>query len=152
MKMKRNVLLAIAGIALLFLCACNNPFLYIPPEKKPGTPPADSPVTVNVAVPVIAVQPQGATYHVGAQAQALTVSASVSDGGTLSYQWYSNAGNSNENGTIISGGTGARYTPPTATLGVMYYYVVVTNTLNKKTAAITSNTAQIEVNDKVNAQ
>jgi hypothetical protein len=147
-EMKKNLLLAVAGITLIFIGACHNPFL--PPKEDKGIKP------INVAVPVITSQPQNAVYHVGAAAAALTVTASVEDGGTLLYQWYSNAGNSNENGTIISGETKSSYTPPTTSLGVMYYYVIVANTIEdngdggNKTASVVSNVAKITVSDEAN--
>jgi hypothetical protein len=77
------------------------------------------------------------------------VSASVSDGGTLSYQWYSNTSNSNVGGTAITGATATNYTPPTSAAGTVYYYVVVTNTNTNvngnQTATATSNVAAITV-------
>jgi len=104
-------------------------------------------VTVNAATPVISVHPVGGTYLQNVTASALSVTASVSDGGVLSYQWYSNSANSNSGGTAV--GTGAAYTPSTAAAGTLYYYVVVTNTNNSvngtKTATAVSNTAAIEV-------
>jgi formylglycine-generating enzyme required for sulfatase activity len=109
---------------------------------------SDSPFSAekgSAAIPVITVQPRGAEYNVGAEAVALTVTASVSDGGTLSYQWYSNTNDSNKNGTKISDGIDESYTPSTADEGVVYYYVVVTNTLNGKTAGVNSNAAKITV-------
>jgi len=131
MKMYRNVLFAVAGMTLLFAVACNDsPFSA---EKE------------SAAIPVITGQPQGAVYNVGALAAALTVAASVSDGGTLSYQWYSNTDNSNKNGMILSDEIDARYTPSTTNEGTVYYYVVVTNTLNGKTASVNSAAAKITV-------
>lgn len=81
--------------------------------------------------PNISVHPNSpeATYNRGDAATALSVTASVGDGGTLSYQWYSNATTTNSGGTLISGATSADYTPPTAVAGTLYYYCVVTNTL-----------------------
>lgn len=81
--------------------------------------------------PNISVQPNSAeaTYNRGDAATALSVTASVGDGGTLSYQWYSNTTTTNSGGTLISGATSADYTPPTAVAGTLYYYCVVTNTL-----------------------
>jgi len=133
MKRYRNVLFAAAGMTLLFVIACgNSPF-----SAEKG----------SAAIPVITVQPLGAAYNVGALAVVpLTVTASVSDGGTLSYEWYSNTRDSNKDGIKISGETEERYTPSTTNEGVVYYYVVVTNTLNGKTAAITSETAKVTVN------
>ena len=54
---------------------------------------------------------------------ALSVTASVTDGGALSYQWY-------KDGAVISSATGTSYTPTAAGT----YYVVVTNTNNGVTA------------------
>ncbi|MBR2165215.1 MAG: hypothetical protein IJ915_01525, partial [Paludibacteraceae bacterium] len=62
-----------------------------------------------------------AMYDKGDAATALSVTASVSDGGTLSYQWYSNTTATNTGGTLISGATSADYTPSTAVAGTLYY-------------------------------
>lgn len=79
----------------------------------------------------------------------LTVEANVSDGGTLSYQWYKNTANDNTGGTPIPQATDKSYSPPTDQAGTAYYYVVVTNTNNQatgnKTASVTSNTAEVTV-------
>jgi hypothetical protein len=79
----------------------------------------------------------------------LSVSASVSDGGTLSYQWYINTANSNSGGTAIGGATTSSYSPPTATGGDCFYYVVVTNTNTSvngaQTATATSDVARVRV-------
>jgi hypothetical protein len=109
-----------------------------------------TPVTItNAQTPVITSHPQDATVDTGGSV-ALTVTASVSDGGTLSYQWYRNAANSNTGGTAIPGATGTSYSPPTASAGTTYYYVAVTNTntaVNGSTTATTrSNPAKVSVN------
>jgi hypothetical protein len=86
--------------------------------------------------------PVGATYTQNATASAMSVSASVSDGGTLSYQWYM--------GGSPVGTNSSSYMPSTATVGSAQYYVVVTNTNNSvngtKTATATSGTVTITVN------
>ncbi|WP_171056421.1 S-layer homology domain-containing protein, partial [Paenibacillus sinopodophylli] len=109
---------------------------------------------VNAAAPSIGTQPTDASVNVGGTA-ALSVAASVSDGGVLSYQWYSNGSNSTSGGTLVSGATSASYNAPTATAGTRYYYVVVTNTNasvnGTKTASVTSGTALVTVNALVNA-
>ena len=110
-------------------------------------------LTVNAAdaeTPKIAEQPQGTTYTVGNTAAPLRVTASVSDGGTLSYQWYSNTVNETTSGTAVSGvidsgKTESTYTPPTTAEGTTYYYCVVTNTKGVKEAKAVSNTAEIKV-------
>lgn len=88
--------------------------------------------SASAATPTITQQPQGNAYFPGVTATPLTVTASVSDGGTLSYQWYSS--NNALGGTAIEGATTASYTPPTATAGTVYYRVRITNTINDKTA------------------
>jgi len=84
----------------------------------------------NAAIPEITAQPLGQIYFIGDTVTSLTVTAQSDDGGTLSYQWYSNTTSSNNNGTAIQGATGSSYTPPfsTNTAGQYYYYVIVTNT------------------------
>jgi hypothetical protein len=74
----------------------------------------------------------------------ITASATVSDGGSLTYQWYSNTAN-NKNGTPLEGQTGLVYAPPTNAANTTYYYCVVTNMRNGKTAGASSNTVEITV-------
>ncbi len=88
----------------------------------------------------VTANPSGATYCQNAPATALTVTATGT--GTLTYQWYSNATNSNSGGTLITGATSATYTPSTAAAGTTYYYVTVTGTCG----TATSNTAAVIVN------
>ena len=80
----------------------------------------------------------------------LTVEATVSDGGNLSYQWY-------KNGEAIEGAIFEAYAIPEADLvvGTNEYYVVVTNTNNnvngEKTASVTSDKATVTIIQTVNA-
>ena len=96
---------------------------------------------VNAQTPTITAQPQNATVYVG-DAVNLSISASVTDGGILSYQWY-------KDGSALSGATGRTFSPPTATEGTTSYYVVVTNTNNSvngtNTATVQSNTVTVIV-------
>ena len=85
-------------------------------------------VTAAVAEPTINTQSVEAEYALGADATALTVAASITGGGTLSYQWYSNTTSSTDGASAISNATTASYTPSTKAAGTTYYYVVVTNT------------------------
>jgi formylglycine-generating enzyme required for sulfatase activity len=109
------------------------------------------PVADNAAAPVINAHPQDASYATGGTTTPLSVSATVDDGGTLSYQWYRSTTNGNTKGTLVNSATNSSYTPPTTASGTVYYYVVVTNTNNSatgaKTAAVTSNAAAITVTD-----
>ena len=72
----------------------------------------------------------------------LTVSATGGIG-TFNYQWYRNATNSILGGTAISGATNSNYTPPTATVGTIYYYCVITQT--GLGCGVTSNTSEVKV-------
>ena len=108
---------------------------------------------VNAEIPTIVtdISPTEIAYTAGDTAEALTVSASVYDGGTLSYQWYSNISNSAIGGTVV-GTNSAAYTPDTSETGTLYYYVVITNTIpdnddgGNKTATATSAVARVTVN------
>ncbi|ESU19891.1 hypothetical protein FCR2A7T_12950 [Flavobacterium cauense R2A-7] len=70
------------------------------------------------------------------QSSAATALSVTATGTTLTYQWYSNAANSNVGGTLIAGATSASYTPSTAVAGTLYYYCVVTAACG---APVTSN-------------
>ena len=99
---------------------------------------------VNAAAPTIAIPPSGETVIAGQPATSLTVGATSSDKGTLSYQWYSSTSNSNTGGTAIPNARSATYTPDVSTVGTVYYYVVVTNTnpgVNGQTTATATSPA-----------
>jgi uncharacterized repeat protein (TIGR02543 family) len=101
---------------------------------------------VNAAAPVINAQPQGGNYF---QNRTLSVTASVTDGGTLSYQWYKNAANSVSGGTAIAGATNLSLA--LSDTGTYYCYVVVTNFIadngdgGTKTAQTASSVAAVTV-------
>lgn len=105
----------------------------------------------NAKVPSISAHPASKTYNKGDAPDALTVTASSTDSGTLTYQWY-------VNGNVISGGTNYNYTPKTDEAGEFTYYVKVTNTITDngdgglKSASATSENAVITVKELVNAQ
>ena len=112
---------------------------------------AEYTLKTNASVPVITSQPVSASYVQNAMASVLTVEASASDVGMLSYQWYSNTKNAGEGGTPIQGATNPNYTPPTGTTGTTYYYCVVTHTnenaTGTQTAIAVSSIAKIEILD-----
>ena len=97
---------------------------------------------VNAETPTIKTGLAGGAYTVGDKATALTVTATVTDGGELSYKWY-------KGDELISGATSESYTPSTAEAGTFKYKVVVTNTKNsvngEKTATAESS-ATVTVN------
>lgn len=117
-----------------------------PPHLGGGVP------VVNALVPTVNTQPSGSTVTTGSVLN-LSVAATASDNGTLSYQWYSSTSASGSDGTIISGKTGATFTDvPTSAAGTYYYYVIVTNTIanngdgGQKTARVASSVATVRVN------
>lgn len=85
------------------------------------------------AAPTIATQPASHDYIDTEDIAALTVEATVSDAGVLSYQWYK--------GEEPVGENLSTYTPTEAGS----YKVVVTNTLGEETATVTSEVAVITV-------
>ena len=109
--------------------------------------------SANAQSPNITGQPASGTWNINVSATTtLTAAASVTDGGNLSYQWYSNTAASNNGGTVVSGGTSGTLTLSKtnySTNGQRYFYVVVTNTNNNaagnKTSATTSNVATVTV-------
>lgn len=84
------------------------------------------------------------TCYQNAYLTRLSAKASTTDGGTISYQWYSGTDSSNVN-TPISGATTYRYRPATDTAGTTYYRLIATNTLNGQTAAQSSAVACVTV-------
>ena len=88
----------------------------------------------------------GYVYAKGNAANTLYVTASVSDGGALSYQWYRYE---SDQAQPISGATLSEYTPPTDAAGVWNYFCRVTNTLSTlagiKTASADTEAENIEV-------
>jgi uncharacterized protein YfaP (DUF2135 family) len=113
------------------------------------------PLPINAEAPSIGTQPQDVVVIVSTGDDAtydLNVAATSPDGGTLSYQWYSNASAVNSGGALIPGATNATYTAPASTVGTYYYYVVITNAITDngdggvKTAATTSNIVTLTVN------
>lgn len=79
---------------------------------------------------------------VTADSDTLSVTANDPNGGTLHYQWYSSADNSNANtdrsDVAIAGATSATFVPP-ETPGTVYYYCTVWSTLDGQTSAIASS-------------
>lgn len=97
--------------------------------------------TVDAQTPTITAQPISVITQPEPSGISLEVTASITDGGTLSYQWYSNTVISNTGGTAIAEATRASYTAPVATVGKKYYYVVVTNTNITAGGSIVANVA-----------
>ena len=93
--------------------------------------------TCNVGTKVDAAKPTFGTdlKSTGYVGDKLTVKASVTDKGTVSYQWY-------KNGMPLSGKTGESYTPTEAGK----YYVIATNTKDDVNGDKTAQTKSAECN------
>jgi len=118
-------------------------------------------LTVNAQIhaqtPTITSQPASATLTFNTSHD-LSVTASVNDGGELTYQWYSNNSVLNNSGTIINNATSDSYSPPTGIEGTYYYFVEITNTITdngdggNKIATRRSNIVTLIVNSQIHAQ
>ena len=108
----------------------------------------EEPVIDNADTPTITAQPVGETKTFAAGkatevTKELTVKASVSDGGTLTYQWYSNTSNSTTDGTRIEGATSSSYEATVNAKETKYFYCIVTNTNNNVTADIITSVVAV---------
>ena len=79
-----------------------------------------------ISDPVVSLQPVDASYCQDATPVTPLVVSATGGLGTYNYQWYSNTVNTTIGGTLILGATDSTYTPPVNTVGVMYYYCVIT--------------------------
>lgn len=79
--------------------------------------------TVNQA-PIITNQPASSTVCEGGIVPVLSFTTN-SINGTAAYQWYSNSSN-NISGIALPGETNATYNPSSTTVGIFYYYCVIT--------------------------
>jgi hypothetical protein len=113
--------------------------------SMPGVPAqCNATDTLTVTVPDFTLQPLTTqSMCVGGTVTPLTFTL-VGVTGTPTYQWYSNATNSNTGGTAIAGATAITYTPSSATAGTTYYYCLVTLT-SASCPDITTNTAEVIV-------
>jgi len=133
---------ALAFFAATVLTACTNPFFPAAKKKTSGSREAIELLSVNIA----------AAFNADGRTVTLTAEVTGGGGGTLSYQWYSNTVDLNEDGTAIPDETAENYKPPVSPNTETYYYVVVTNTLNGKTYEAVSGTVGILVDGNGNVQ
>ena len=75
----------------------------------------------------------------------VNVTASVSDGGQLSYQWYASDGSSQS--SLIAGAVEPVYQPGTDYVGTTYYYCVVTNHNNGLEVSVVSPSILVTVSE-----
>ena len=101
----------------------------------------------NPQTPVISTVSQTLTYKINEQAKDLTVVATVTDGGVLSYQWYKSDSLDGEY-TAITNALEKDYLPDTSKVGTTHYKCTVTNTLKGKTASKESPVLTVEVTEE----
>ena len=102
--------------------------------------------TINVlpAMPQLSFGAGPIECNVGDSVQ-LSISASVNDGGSLSYRWYSNGSPSNSGGIPLDNGNSGTFNVNTKIEGTTYYYCEVTNTNNSQTAVSVSSPCKVTV-------
>lgn len=116
-----------------------------------GTSSAESHSDTAVVTVVAAQRPifdhalMSANYLYAHVAKSLDGTASVTDGGTISYQWFSSTDGSNF--VAIIGAAGATYRPSSMSIGTFYYYCIATNQLHNSSRSNQSNTAAIIITD-----
>ena len=98
--------------------------------------------------PSISSNPANTSVSAGNTAN-FAVTSSVSDAGTLSYQWQvsTDSGSTWNNVSTGTGGTTSSYTTASTTVSISgyQYRVIVTNTLSGNTAVVTSSVATLTV-------
>lgn len=115
---------------------------------------SSGPLYTDAAQPKIIKEPESKTLPINTSGNvSLTVEALSMDMGEISYQWYKNTSDSNENGEKINGETSAtlNLNVDTASVKTEYYYCVATNTNDKvdgeKTATRNSDVVKVEVEE-----
>jgi FOG: PKD repeat len=97
-------------------------------------------------LPTISVQPMPTQEICAGNTIAAPLSVSYTGGvGLATYQWYSNASNSNVGGVAIPGATNSTYTPPIFPVSGSYYYYVTVALSGNGCGFTTSNAAEIVV-------
>ena len=99
----------------------------------------DDPSIVDAETPTFSGTLSDATYDTTDTPDALDGTATVTDGGTITYQWYTVEDGTD---TPITGETNATYTPEVSTEGVTVYKVIATNTNAEATGSTTATAEQ----------
>ena len=156
---KKSILFLAAGCLSLSITGCKGKELidkalekvHLKTVQETDTQEAEKEVEpeVPVAKPELVTNLSGSvTYKTGDEAAPLTVEATTSDEGEITYQWYQSLTNTNGGGTIIEGATESSYTPSTKEEGTVYYYVVATSRIKTSTNRVTSETAEVIVSSE----
>ena len=128
------------AVTALGIDAAGDKTYYAKWEKDEPLVDAEAPAAITLT---------DASYEVGKTAEPLNGKTTVTDNGTITYQWYEVTSKDDQDGTLLEGKTAPTFTPDTTAAGTRYYYVVATNTnanaTGKQTAETRSNTVQITV-------
>jgi len=112
---------------------------YSPPSTSTGTNyyfvrvtiPGCGNILSSVSGAITVNSPTSFAQHPSTANQAVcqngttTALTATATGYALTYQWFRNTIANNTTGTAIAGATSSSYTPPSTTVGISYYYVVV---------------------------
>ena len=79
------------------------------------------------------------TSQIVLQGNATTPLNVLATGSNLTYQWYKNTVNNNSSGTLILGANTSSYTPSSADLGTLYYYVIILGTNTTLTSSVSGS-------------
>jgi hypothetical protein len=134
----------IFSLSILLLSSMMMIFSCCEAEKEE---PENKPAPASPQTPVITAESKKFTYEVNVVPEVLTITASVTDGGKLSYQWYKSDSADGEY-TVVAEATVKDFTPDTSAVGTTYYKCVVTNTLDGKTASADGAVFTVEVIEK----
>ncbi|MCL2718523.1 MAG: hypothetical protein FWE14_07050 [Lachnospiraceae bacterium] len=118
-----------------------------PLPDNPNGAVIDEIIPIDAQTPVIVIHPESITFEMSTGlTHPLSVTANVTDGGTLTYQWY-------KDGVVLNNAVGSTYDAPITSAGTASYYVEVINTNNNvdgnTTASTISSTATVTVNKAI---
>lgn len=117
-------------------------YYYVTVSNSCGSVTSSPRVPMTVTSPPSFLEMMPPSQTVTQNSTPLDILITSGNGPHTSYQWYSNTSNTNTGGTLIPGANSETYTPPTNTVGTMYYYVVVGNSIG---CTATSPTALVNV-------
>ncbi|MCG9793391.1 PKD domain-containing protein [Flavobacterium algicola] len=100
-----------------------------------------------ITAPTITSQPSSSTVCQGGSPTALSVSY-ANGVGTPTYQWFMNTSNTTTNATPILGATNASFTPTASSVGITYYYCLITLP-SGGCSSLTSNIAAVTVTNGI---
>ena len=133
---KNYTKISIVSIIIVFM------FIAFGCKQTPESPTAKTPQISSISPDITTTLNDNITLSVG---------ASVSDGGTLSYKWYL-AQDKLLNGTEIENASAQDYSLVTNQTGTFYYYCVITNSLGESTRSVVSPRINLTVEASISAK